>query len=46
MSPDAFLQATTIGEAIVGRVLKNINKKTQNSDNVDFKNTICLIFDL
>jgi hypothetical protein len=46
MSPDAYFQATIIGDAIVGRVLKNISRKTQNSDNEDFKNTVALIFDL
>jgi hypothetical protein len=46
MSPDSFLQATIIGDAIVERVLKNINKKIQNSDNEDFKNIVALIFDL
>lgn len=46
MSTDAYFQATIIGDAIVGRVLRNINRKTQNSDNEDFKNTVALIFDL
>jgi hypothetical protein len=46
MSHDAFLQANKIGDAIVRRVLKNINKKSQNSENEDFKKTVALIFDL
>jgi hypothetical protein len=46
MSSDSHLQAQIIGDAIVGKVLKNIYLKSHKYDNEKFKNTISLIFDL
>jgi hypothetical protein len=46
MSPEAYLQANIIGDAIVGKVLKNIYSNTHSIDNENFKYKIALIFDL